>query len=78
MYGEYPCMQPNFHDIIAAVVSGNATPGQQQAFAQLMANDDAFPILYQQSVQLYNQPKKPVPTLDTDAAFAQLKRRLGR
>ncbi len=70
-------MQEDFYDIIAAVISGNATLAQQKDFHTLMASNNHFKQLHQQLVLLYQHPNKSINFFDAIAALEKLKERLG-
>jgi hypothetical protein len=70
-------MEESYNDILAAVITGNASQEQQSSFNNLLQTDTSFRQLYEQLKAAYHQPDQ-TPFFDADKAFEKMKKRLGR
>jgi hypothetical protein len=70
-------MDESYHDILFAVLRGNATPSQHAAFNTLLQTNPGFRLLYEQLRISYNH-KPASPVFDADRAFEKMKKRLGK
>jgi hypothetical protein len=68
-------MHQDIHHILAAVVSGNATPQEHQLLKALLAKDAELQWQYLH-LQAYFQANKTVPLFDAGEAFKKLRSQL--
>jgi hypothetical protein len=68
-------MQESYTEILAAVITGNASTEQHSSFNQLMHTNNTFRELYEQFQTVYHQNQQ-TPSFNADEAFEKMKIRL--